>query len=107
MCQEIYAEDSIQMIVEQIGTKLVHCSCAKCGHAIIAILLETAGWISSIGLITDLEAQDVLRFQQTQTISSDECVQFHEFLEGSSRELCRELKAPKSHSWRIMDFFLF
>ncbi len=57
----------------------------------LAVILENAGWISSIGMITDLEVHDAVRFEKAEMISANECVQVHQCLERQSRELCQEL----------------
>jgi hypothetical protein len=57
----------------------------------LAVVLETGGWVSSIGVMTDLEAKDALRFQTAKAISADECVQIHESLERQSRDFCQLL----------------
>ena len=57
----------------------------------LAVILENAGWVSSVGMMTDLEANDAMRFQKVEIISADECVQMHQRLEKNSQELCQEL----------------
>ncbi len=91
MCQAAYAEDEVKLLDERGTTRLFHCFCQRCGHAVLALVLESSGWVSSVGLVTDLEAPDALRLQSAETISSNECIQFHQFLENKSAEFCREL----------------
>ncbi|MSR84926.1 hypothetical protein EXS71_00580 [Candidatus Uhrbacteria bacterium] len=94
LCEGVYPKESIQLVGEQRGLRLFHCTCQTCGHTILAILLESAGWMSSIAMVTDLEVKDALRFQGAIPIATNECVQFHQFLESSSQELCHALLRP-------------
>lgn len=79
----------IRLLGEKGSTRLFHCTCTACGNAVIAIVLENGGAVSSIGLVTDLEAADALRFQAVLPVSSDECVATHRLLETDSNAFCR------------------
>ena len=92
VCQSAYQEGEIRLLSERGPTRLFHCSCQQCGNAVMAIVLENSGWVSSVGVVTDLMAQDALRFQGKPVISPDECIYFHRFLEAESRDLCLRLK---------------
>ena len=91
VCAAAYADQSVRLIREAHCAKLFHCTCASCGHAMLAVILESGGWVSSVGLMTDLEAGDAARFQGTAPINADECVYFHQHLNEQSADLCREL----------------
>ncbi len=60
----------------------------------LAVVLEASGVVSSVGVVTDLEAADAKRFHEAAAISVDECLQFHVQLETQSRELCQALLQP-------------
>jgi hypothetical protein len=62
----------------------------------LAIILEAQGSVSSLGLMTDLEAKDALRFQESAAVSADECIAAHRILEESSREFCDALRPAHS-----------
>ena len=61
----------------------------------LAVVLEASGVVSSVGVVTDLEAADATRFHNANAITVDECLQFHVQLEEQSKELCKALlKTP-------------
>lgn len=60
----------------------------------MAVVLEASGVVSSVGVVTDLEAADAKRFHQASPITVDECLHFHVQLEDQSRELCQALLHP-------------
>ena len=80
VCQASYGDRAICLVGERGSSRLFHCTCASCGHAMLAVILENAGWISSIGMITDLEVHDAVRFEKAEMISANECVQVHQCL---------------------------
>ncbi|MDO8584145.1 MAG: hypothetical protein Q7R83_03125 [bacterium] len=88
LCHTTYPKEGIRLLGKREGAQLFHCSCEQCGHAVIAIVLENAGWISSVGMVTDMEMGDALRVQAMPVISTDECIAFHADLKEKSQEIC-------------------
>ena len=93
LCDAAYADASIRPLGESGTMRLFHLTCPSCAHAVLAVILEHPSGISSIGLVTDLEAQDALRFRDAAPISSEDCMIVHDVLNGRSRELCQTLIA--------------
>ncbi len=79
------------MLGEKGVTRLFHCSCSTCGQSVLAVILETGGAISSVGLVTDMELKDAVRFKDAEAVSGDECISVHRLLEEGSRDLCQRL----------------
>lgn len=98
LCQSAYGRGEIRLVGDRGTSKLFHCRCTQCGHAMLAVIMEARGWVSSIGLVTDLEATDAMRFQTAQPIQTDECVAWHQMLEEKSAELCALLSGPPAMS---------
>ena len=93
LCHAQYEQDTIRLLGEEGITRLVHCTCSKCGRAMIAVILEASGFVSSVGVVTDLEVEDAVRFQDAQPLQADECIQFAEEINAHSQRLCRALQA--------------
>ncbi len=91
MCQATYLKDDLRLLGEKGATRLFHCTCRACGHAMLAMVLEAHGSVSSVGLMTDLEAPDALRFRDLEPVSADECIAMHRFLQTESLDLCASL----------------
>ncbi|HWQ99353.1 MAG TPA: hypothetical protein VN397_00715 [Candidatus Methylomirabilis sp.] len=105
LCQTAYEDRSIRLLGElaspsaspvpgQSGSgmaRMFHLTCASCCHAVLAVILENQNGVSSVGLVTDLEAQDAVRIQNAVPITADDCVAAHELLESKSREICTKL----------------
>lgn len=91
VCHAVYAASEIRMLGEKGETRLFHCTCASCGHAVLAVVLDAGGSLSSVGMVTDLEAREAMKFQDVPVISEDECIATHALLESRSRDMCRRL----------------
>ncbi|HDQ23071.1 MAG TPA: hypothetical protein ENN28_03840 [Candidatus Uhrbacteria bacterium] len=61
---------------------LVHIQCHKCKSFMLALILKTASGISSLGLITDLNFNDVYKFKDKAEISADEMINIHKALKN-------------------------
>lgn len=75
---------SKSMLARTLGTKgetkLMHIKCHKCQNAFLALVLVNQVGASSIGLLTDLGYEDVLRFGSQQNISVNDVIAVHEQL---------------------------
>lgn len=95
LCQTAYHTEEVRLLGERGTTRLFHCTCGSCKHAVIAVVLEAAGSVSSVGLVTDMEVQDAVRFQGVRPVSTDECIAFHRLLETDSLAFCATLLDKK------------
>jgi hypothetical protein len=91
LCHSAYGDAGVKLLGENGPMRLFHCTCASCGHAVLAVIVENLGSVSSVGMVTDLEIQDALRFKDAKSVSSEECIQTHRVMEHESRELCTVL----------------
>lgn len=91
LCQAAYDEKQVRLVGEKGTTRLFHCTCQSCGHAMLALVLESQGALSSVGLVTDLEIQDAMRFMAEDSITSDDCLKTHRILQDESKDFCRLL----------------
>ncbi len=91
VCQAAYNASEIRLLGEKGAARLFHCTCNTCGQSVLAIVLENFGNISSLGLVTDLELQDALRFRNAEAVSLDECITMHRILQTNSSILCHKL----------------
>ncbi len=98
LCQAAYGDGAVQLLGEMAPTlaargksRLFHLTCKNCARAVLAVILESAQGVSSIGLVTDLEAQDAVRVHATPPLSADDVVKAHQDLWARSRAFCKVL----------------
>lgn len=95
LCQSAYDQSVVRLLGQSGPARLFHCTCQSCGHAVLAVVVESMGAVSSVGMLTDLEASDALRFSYREPVSADECLAIHAAL-GKSRDLCALLLDKKA-----------
>jgi len=96
LCRAAYKTDEVRMLGERGATRLFHCTCRSCGQTVLAVVLETNGAVSSIGLVTDLELSDALRFSKAEAITGDDCIAAHRLMETDSMAFCSRLLDRKA-----------
>ena len=76
---------------------LVHMTCRKCHNAILALVQTNASGVSSVGMMTDLSFEDVVKFQSGSQITLDDVISSHTyFYTGAWKELM-EKKVVKNY----------
>lgn len=80
LCQQDYEFDHIDIIEEDAGAHLVHITCTSCAGKMLAILMMSNFGMSSVGMITDLNSEDVHRLGRTEALSADDVLGLYEAL---------------------------
>ena len=81
VCETRYNPMEARLLGERGDTHLLHVQCRKCQHSILALVLVNQVGASSVGLLTDLSYEDVLRVKVERPISVDDVIAVHEMLE--------------------------
>jgi len=80
MCDTSLANDDIALVDEDAGVHLFHIACSVCAHAVLSFVTVSPFGMSSVGMSTDLSAEDVNRMMGAHPITDDEMLSFHEYL---------------------------
>lgn len=84
LCSMNYSIRDAKVLEENEDTHLMHVVCRRCSSSIIVLMLTGELGISSVGMVTDLTSEDVLKFKDEEEINSDDVLLLHEHLwEGS------------------------
>jgi len=65
-------------------THLLHIQCHKCQNAFLALVLVDQVGATSVGLLTDLAYEDVIRFGKDRSVSINDVISAHDVLEKGS-----------------------
>ena len=74
---------------------LVHITCKKCRNTLLAVVALSANETQSVGLVTDLSYEDVLRFSNAQAVVIEDVMSTHLFFEKKGWALEFLQKKPK------------
>ena len=80
LCNTNYNERNTHVIEGGRTTNVVHMTCSKCRSAVMALIIESGAGISSVGMVTDMNHDDVLRLRQEDPVSADDCLHLHTLL---------------------------
>lgn len=91
LCGARYNPMKADILEENEEAHLIHITCNKCRVSVLAMILHTSMGMSSVGLVTDLTPEDVLKFKNKKDISADDIINFHKKLlkKDSFKELIR------------------
>ncbi|MFA6908484.1 MAG: hypothetical protein WC289_01225 [Patescibacteria group bacterium] len=68
-------------------TQLMHVVCKSCSSSIIILMLTGELGMSSVGLITDLTGNDVMKFKEGNAVDADDVLELHCVLREDSTTL--------------------
>lgn len=88
-CHGHYNPLAARVIVERDDAHLVHAQCMSCGSFILALVTNSVFGVSSIGVLTDMTGDDVIKFKESEEVQEDDVLDFYEWIEydGALREL--------------------
>lgn len=80
LCEARHQPTQARILAKDGETRLVHVTCKKCGGATLALVMQNDAGASTVGVVTDLSHDDVLRFQEGRRVSTDDVIEVHEAL---------------------------
>ena len=80
MCEAAYEPLEIKVVDEVEEKHLVHVTCRRCSHSVVALILHQPSGVSSMGLITDAHPEDLQRCKQQEVVTWDDCIEWHKYL---------------------------
>lgn len=83
VCQHRYNPFTAHVVEERDGAQLVHVTCNQCSSSIVALVLSGGFGVSSVGFITDLSSDDVLRLKHSETVTSDDVLTLYKELDSN------------------------
>lgn len=87
LCESNYQPVSAKVIEEKDNAHLVYIRCKKCLSSVLAVVITGSAGISSMCLVTDLNSEDIRRFQHAERLSIDDVIDIHEAV--SSRDFAQ------------------
>lgn len=95
ICNTHYNPLAAQVLEERDDAHLIHVECRKCGSSIVALVLTGGIGISSVGLVTDLTGEEVLKFRKRESVRCDDVLDAHTELFGAGNDLLADLQAQE------------
>lgn len=94
-CGSGLEQNNLTILEEQNRKTVFHVSCSRCGTSSILILSSNQAGIVSLGMATDLDRDEVKSKFSKNTISADEVIDVHEFIESGRDNLMELIRNSK------------
>lgn len=89
VCGSLYDFGQLDVIEEEDGATLMYIKCSVCQSAALSIIALSGFGLKVASTITDLERDEVVRFQVEEPLKSEEVLGLHEELEKTDNWLER------------------
>ena len=91
VCGAGYDHEHMRTLMQQSGAQLLLVTCATCQSAVKLLVVALPQGITTMGVLTDLQMQDIFRIGERKPFSQDDVLAWHSFIQS-----------PKSFStlWR-------
>lgn len=93
-CSAEYDLDGAQVIGEENDATMVYITCSDCESSIVAIVAMSGLGIVSLGLVTDMTAEDTKVFNEDKPVTSDDLLKIYETLEKDTAKAYKKLTKP-------------
>lgn len=80
-CEVVYLENNINPLKSRYGQEFCHAFCKKCKRSMLFSFERRASHILGLGMLTDCDGEDALRFVASPKITLDEVLEAYEALE--------------------------
>jgi hypothetical protein len=93
-CEEIFTQEDILVLEEGEQRSVFHATCQACKSATMIYLSAGNGGVMSVGVVTDLDRDEVEKMFQDPAVNTDEVIAMHEVIsanEGGMAELLRRV----------------
>lgn len=80
VCGSLYDFGKLEVLEEEEGATLMYIKCAVCQSAALSIIAFGTAGLKVASVVTDLEQEEVLHFQDQQAIKGEEVLALHEEL---------------------------
>ena len=81
LCKHEFGEEAVHILEHRAESHLVHITCPKCLNAVLAVISISSFGMSSVGVVTDLVPEDVLKVRGRDIFSEDDVLKFYQFIE--------------------------
>lgn len=84
VCESQNFPAQVKLLTEKEDSHLLHIQCRKCKSCILVLITAGPQGMVSMGLLTDLKSEEVLKFSQGAPITSDDVIDVYEIFSKDS-----------------------
>ena len=80
VCNNKHRPIEAKILEEKEDARLIYIKCRFCQASVLAVILAGNVGIISLGIVTDLDSDEVLKFKARSGVTSDDVLEVHQFL---------------------------
>jgi len=80
LCNGDYQPKDLKTVESTQGAALMHSQCPKCRGSILSLFYHDLLGVTMVGLATDLDFNDVLRFKNASCVTQDDILETYQLL---------------------------
>ena len=82
ICNTKFKSQKASLIEEMGNTEMVYAECQKCASSVILGISKNApGLVTTVGMLTDMNREDIDRIRDFPPLTSDDVLEVHKYLE--------------------------
>ncbi len=81
VCSENYLPEKAKVFAKNETARLVHITCVKCQSYFVTMILTMGQGLSSVGMVTDLNYDDIRRLNKLPAISTNEAIESYTLIQ--------------------------
>lgn len=83
-CNTTYSLRAARVLAQKDDAHLVHIECRSCGGSIVALILAGGLGAQSVGVVTDLSREEVVKYSGANSVSVDDILALHAYVNEQS-----------------------
>lgn len=84
VCSNSFQARNASIISKKDGISNVYAQCGTCKSSVsLYVIKSVMGYITTIGTLTDMAKEDMLRYHELKPITADDVLELHTILENS------------------------
>lgn len=80
LCHANFNPFKIKVLEERGDSHLLHTECQCCHSSVVILVLASELGVSSVGLVTDLMSDEIIKFKDSHEVNSDDVIELHRLL---------------------------
>lgn len=93
LCNASYRMEDAQVVETTDESSMVYVECSRCKSSIVAVVAMSGMGMVSLGMVTDMNREDVERFRASPSMTGNELLEMIQLLQRKDRTVVRELKS--------------
>ena len=84
LCRKKYDPLQAMLLEENEEAHLIYIKCSHCQSSMVVLIMSQGPVVSSMGVVTDLNAEDLVKFKQGNALKEDDVLAVHDLFKDGN-----------------------